>query len=125
MRLSNPRQILAHNDDKRKKIMFDTGLEGLDETAGHLGDALRVSEEGTYHCDGVGTGLDGSPGVGVCDASNRDEWKLTNCLADGAQSVQTENRKGVRFAGRRKNWADGEVVDGQLHGLESLIDVVS
>ena len=24
------RQILAHNDDKRKKIMFDTGLEDLD-----------------------------------------------------------------------------------------------
>ena len=40
--LSNPRQILAHNDDKRKKIMFVTGLERLDETAGHLGDAVGV-----------------------------------------------------------------------------------
>ena len=30
LRLSNPRQILAHNDDKRKKIMFVTGLGGFE-----------------------------------------------------------------------------------------------
>ena len=29
LRLPNPRQILAHNDDKRKKIMFVTELGGL------------------------------------------------------------------------------------------------
>jgi len=45
------RQILAHNDDKRKKIMFVTGLEGLDEAAGHLDDALRVGEKGAYNRD--------------------------------------------------------------------------
>src|SRR6185295_16473905 len=36
LRLSNPRQILAHNDDKRKKIMFVTGLERFEETAGQF-----------------------------------------------------------------------------------------
>ena len=34
------RQILAHNDDKRKKIMFVTSLEGLDEAAGELCDSV-------------------------------------------------------------------------------------
>src|ERR1044071_5476318 len=58
------------------------------------------------------------------DTADRDEWKLSNCLANGAQSVQTEDGKGVRFAGRRENRTNGEVVDGQFHGLECLTDGV-
>jgi predicted metal-dependent RNase len=45
------RQILAHNDDKRKKIMLVTGLEAFDEAASHRGDAVWVGEEGAYHGD--------------------------------------------------------------------------
>src|SRR6185295_12182652 len=87
---SRIRQILAHNDDKRKKIMFDKRLERFDETAGQFGDAVRVREEGTYHRNRVGAGFHRVPSVRVCDAPDRHERKVSNCGANSAKSFQTE-----------------------------------
>ena len=99
--------------------------EDLDQAAGHLGNAVRVRQEGTYYCDRVRAGFHRVAGIRVRDASDRDEWKLSDRAANGAQAFQSEDRRSVSLSCCLKNRANGQIVDGESYGLKGLIYVVS
>ena len=106
-------QILAHNDDKRKKIMFDAVVERAKKGLCCFSYAIWVGQKGADHGDGVSAGSITSRALDS-DTADSHQREVTDSLPDGPQSFETKHRSGVALRRGREDWTDGEIVDRKL-----------